>query len=88
MRRFRSLVTQLQLSTDWLFLPTSGKSYTCICTWCVGVITRIYHRWSEALHGMANSPGIHFGGDVRHVIASVHVHVSRLGAKYLLFSAL
>ena len=22
------------------------------------------HRWSEALHGVAGSPGVHFGGQV------------------------
>jgi hypothetical protein len=41
-----------------------------------------YQWWSEALHGIAHSPGVHFGGNVRmlyvkkkHYTMSCFVHI-------------
>ena len=35
----------------------------------LGII--LIFRWSEALHGVAASPGVHFGGDVRETLKIV-----------------
>ena len=29
------------------------------------------HRWSEALHGVSRSPGVHFGGQVHYLKITV-----------------
>ena len=44
-----------------------------------------YQWWSEALHGVAGSPGVHFGGNVRKIsiydctiLNMLHTHSYRL----------
>lgn len=36
-----------------------------ISDFTIEIIFNVIFRWSEGLHGVAGSPGVHFGGKVR-----------------------
>ena len=72
------LSVSLFVADDTLLASTSPSHVCCtlvffdyvqqffICCKLVIVLCSFYHtRWSEALHGVAGSPGVHFGGNVR-----------------------